>query len=435
MGYGNAFLGMRGTGDWATDERPKNWRESILFLYPNGMAPLTAIMSKMASEKVDDPQYHWWTKMLQHQGGDVAGNYDDFGLSSEIGSNTRNKGAVVYSKVKEDVAMHFREGHQVMLREEGDHSSDTVGKVIDVMKNGDNSYVAIKLLQDSQTDCGDLDKILIIGTMNPEGAPMPKAIAYNPVKWYNYTQIFRTPLSITRTARNTRLRTADAYKEAKRECLEYHSIEMEKAFLFGYPSEETGDNGKPERSTCGLINAIRGTNITGHAGTGHGGKMADFATAHSSSAWVDAGEEWLDSTLEEIFRYGSQEKLCFAGSGALLGINKLVKNKGNFEFKHDTKAYGIKVTEWHTAFGMINIMTHPLFSFDPVNRHSMVIFEPKDIKFRYITDTTFYPDQDKQNTGRNRVDGTDEEYLTEAGLEYHHPIGWGYLNNVGVDQD
>lgn len=26
------FLGMRGTGDWVTDQRPKSWRETILYL-------------------------------------------------------------------------------------------------------------------------------------------------------------------------------------------------------------------------------------------------------------------------------------------------------------------------------------------------------------------------------------------------------------------
>jgi hypothetical protein len=51
-----AFMGMRGTGDWATDERPKNWRQGILRLYPNGTAPLTAILSKMGQEKLDDPE-------------------------------------------------------------------------------------------------------------------------------------------------------------------------------------------------------------------------------------------------------------------------------------------------------------------------------------------------------------------------------------------
>jgi len=50
------FLGMRGTGSWAGDQRPYNWRQGILYLYPNGSAPLTAILSMLGEEKVDDPQ-------------------------------------------------------------------------------------------------------------------------------------------------------------------------------------------------------------------------------------------------------------------------------------------------------------------------------------------------------------------------------------------
>jgi hypothetical protein len=50
------FLGMRGTGDWVAGQRPMNWREQIMYLYPNGQAPLTAILSMMGSESVDDPQ-------------------------------------------------------------------------------------------------------------------------------------------------------------------------------------------------------------------------------------------------------------------------------------------------------------------------------------------------------------------------------------------
>ena len=45
-----AILGLRGTGDWGTDERPKNFRESILWMEPNGNAPLTALLSKARSE-------------------------------------------------------------------------------------------------------------------------------------------------------------------------------------------------------------------------------------------------------------------------------------------------------------------------------------------------------------------------------------------------
>ena len=63
----------------------------------------------------------------------------------------------------------------------------------------------------------------------------------------------------------------------------------------------------------------------------------------------------------------------------------------------------------------------------------MVIFDPRELKYRYIDDTTFYSDPDKQNTGRNRIDGTDEEYLTECGLEFHHPIKTAFLAGFGSD--
>jgi hypothetical protein len=56
-----AIAGLRGTGtaDWGTDERPKNFREMILWRNPNGSAPLTALMSKMRSESTDDPEFAW----------------------------------------------------------------------------------------------------------------------------------------------------------------------------------------------------------------------------------------------------------------------------------------------------------------------------------------------------------------------------------------
>ena len=60
-----AIMGLRGTGDWGTDERPKNFRETILWLNPNGSAPLTAVLSKARSDSTNDPEFSWWTEKLQ----------------------------------------------------------------------------------------------------------------------------------------------------------------------------------------------------------------------------------------------------------------------------------------------------------------------------------------------------------------------------------
>ena len=265
---------------------------------------------------------------------------------------------------------------------------------------------------------------------------MPEAIAADPEKWYNYTQIFRTPLSITRTAKKTRLRTGDQYKKAKKEALEMHSVEIEKAYMFGYPSETTGSNGQPERTTMGLVPAIRGvanTTYGGYPDINLGGVVSDFPTTYSTSTWLDKGEEWLDTQLEQIFRYGGDERMAFCGNGVLLGINKLIKTYGNFDFTPKTMAYGIQVMEWVTPFGVVYFKTHPLFNLELSLRNSAVLFEPRNLIERYIDQTMFFADEEKQNTGRGRIDGTDEEYLTEAGLEFHEVIGGGYLTGFNTD--
>jgi hypothetical protein len=431
------FLGMRGTGDWATNQRPENWRETILYLYPNGTALLTGILSKLSDEKTDDPVFHWWTKALPSQAADLAssGLYTDSSCANAYTSGGA-AGDVLYAKVSASGATHFRIGHQVLLRDQSDYEVDKNAIIISRAAL-DSSYYAlgVKLLEaDSTTtqshDLSDADRILVISNANSEGANMPDAISYDPTEWSNYTQIFRTPLSITRTARRTRLRTGDAYREAKRECLELHSIEMEKAFLWGYKSSTIGDNGKPRRTTMGLIRALQ----YGSDGTSNVGVSDDFKlnSTYSGDTWLQSGKDWLDYYLEQIFRYGRPEKLCFCGSGAMLGLNQLAETYGTIQLQVKQKAYGIMVTEWVTPFGIINLKTHPLFSYEASNRHSMVIFEPQDMRFRFIDDTTFFSEKsDQQNTGWTRRDGTDEEYLTEAGLEYHHPNGWGYLNGVG----
>jgi len=426
-----AFLGMRGTGDWATDERPLNWRQGILYLYPNGTAPLTAILSKMGESKVDDPQFHWWTKTLATQRATITGRYTNAVLDAAYVSGAV-AGDVLYLKMSAADSGHFREGHQVLLRDASDLTVDVNAKVVDVVTNGASSYIAAKLLEDDDNgtggthDLSDCDTALICGNINAEGAPIPDAIAYDPTKWYNYTQIFRTPLEITRTAMRTKLRTADSYKEAKREALELHSIEMEKAFLYGIRSENTGSNGKPERTTGGLLWAIR---------AGASDNVNDFSlnTDYSGQTWLQGGEDWLDSYLELVFRYGSQDKLAFVGSGAMLGVQKLAKTYGNIQLQPTTTSYGIKVVQWITPFGVISMKIHPLFSYEATTRNAMLIFEPAMLKYRFIDDTMFKPDPAMKKAGFTAYDGTKEEWLTECGLEYHHPTKFGFLSGFNTD--
>jgi hypothetical protein len=398
------------------------------------MAPLTAILSMLGSESVDDPQFHWWTQEQSAVGGDVTNIYTlpDLSVAYVTGGVA---GDVLYVLITTALANRIREGHQILLRDADDWRVDVVGKITGVTRGTTDSVLAVKLLEDDNNafpdhDLSDCDTFKIIGNINPEGGEMPDAIALNPAKVYNYTQIFRTPLSITRTARKTRLRTGDQYQKAKSEALEMHSWEMELAYLWGIRTENIGDNGKPERTTMGVINFIRQ----------YAAANCDDYTlnpAHAGVTWATGGEIWFKNMLEQIFRYGADEKLCLCGSGFLLGIDALAMTGGQINLQPAQKTYGMQIRSWITPFGTIHMKTHPLFSYDATTRNMGVILEPKEMSYRYIDDTSFYGEastkKHPEGYGQRRVDGTDEEYLTECGLEFGLPQKCAVLNGVGKD--
>lgn len=422
-----AFLGMRGTGDWSASERPENWRQSILYLYPNGSAPLTAILSMVGSEKTDDVNFHWNTKTLPTQGGTSTGVFTDSSLVSAYVSGGV-AGTVVYVKAAEAVIGEFRVRHTAKLGKVDDDRFDVVGKVVDRVLAGANSYVAVLLLEapDAAFDLDGVDRIDVIGNQNAQGATIPDAMSYAATERMNKTQILRNALSLTRTARLTRLRTHDAYKEAKRECLELHSIEMEKAAYWSIMSERQGANGKPETTSRGLIRAIKEyapDNLFRY----------HLDATYAGDTWLTSGEEWLDTSLEVLFRYGNNEKMALVGSGALLGIQRLIKATGAYQINVETVSYGLRVGEWVTPFGTLFLKSAPLFSHNPTTRHDMVVFEPTMLRTRYISDTFFKRANSETQNTNNSVDGTEEEYLTEAGLEHHHEVTAAYFGGIGKD--
>ena len=420
------FLGMRGTGDWGENQRPESWRETILYLYPNGSAPLTALLSMMDSEQVDDPKFHWWTQTLPSQGGSVTSIHTASSLDSPYAGGG-SQGDTLYVEADSDVINQMKIGHVVALRVENDFLSHVTAKV--TARDPDSNYVQVRLNSDVRADhdIDDGDRVIVVtGSMHAEGVEIPEAINYDPVQHTNVTEIFRNSLSITRTARLTRYRTGDAYSRLKRDTLELHSIEMEKGFMFNQMYEGVGDNGKPERAMMGLIPAIfeyEPENVFDY--------RTDDNAIWNGDAFIDGGEEWINHSLERIFRYGHNEKLGLCGNGVLLQLQRVARAGGQLNLEVNQTDYGIRVVEWTTPFGTLYLKNHPLMSRNLSMNNDMVILEPDKIRYKYITDTMFKEDNSEWNNTNNSKDSTDEEYLTEASLEYHHTPAFGYMGGFG----
>lgn len=398
-----AIQGFRHTANFAVDERPKSWREGILLRYPNGNTPLFALTNLMKSEKVDDPEFNWWDKPVQDR---------RVRLAAAINGTDTSTAMNVHAETN---ALLFKPGDLFYSPQTGERFLVTAvasasGPGAITMQRGFGGTTVTAL---NPTAAGSHPYLLNIGSVYEEGSDRPAPIGNDPQKHYNYTQIFRDTIAMTRTASKTKLRTKDQVKEARRECLEIHAMGIERALLFGVRWEGT-INGKPARTTRGITGWLPADRV------------------------VDAGAttnmDQLESYLELMFRFGSSEKLGFCGSTALLIIQKIVRKNTNYQIFANEKEYGMKVLRLVTPFGELVLKNHPMFNLDRQTSalayqwsmaSSIVVVDGNNLVYRYVDDTTYQPKlQD------NGIDGMESGFLTECGLELHHPESFMWLRNL-----
>lgn len=401
-----AIQGLRTTTNFGTDERPKNWREGILRLYPNGKAPLTALTAAMKDRKVDDAEFSWFEKQMPAQrlklGAAITNVATTFTLTNDVTGD---------GKMFLTTGLQLKAGHLLRIEQTGEivrvSANPSSATSITVTRAfGETAAAAIADI----AAAGVNPYLQVIGTAYEEGSSAPTGINYNPAKQYNYTQIFRNTLEMTNTAAKTRLRTGDQVKEAKRECLELHSVEMERAFFFGERVETTANN-KPLRQMRGIlrsIGALAPNNIINRAG---------------ASTTLDL----LETYLEQMFRYGSSEKMAFCGNGFLLTLGKIIRKNSTWTLTPGQE-YNMKVTRLTCPFGELVLKTHPLFNqmfggtttaVDFYGMHSgAVVIDMDNINYVYLDGRDTKYESDLQDNG---VDGMHAGYLTEASIELHHP--------------
>ena len=387
-----AIQGMRDTSNFVTDGRPKHWRAKVLQLYPNGIAPLYALTSALKSESVDDPEYNWWEKPMQTRRIALGADLDATGGTEDI---TVASGAL--NMLTGTILLVEESGEQLLV-----NSDPTVDTTINVTRSwGDTAATAV-----DYDGAAVNPNLLVVGTAFEEGSNAPSGLNFDPTKKYNYTQIFRNTLEYTRTAARTRLRTGDAVKEAKRECLELHSRDIEWAFWLGERVEST-KNSKPIRTTGGIKSFIPSANKK----TVSSGNL-DMVT--------------LEGYLEEAFAYGSSEKMGFCGNKALTSINTCIRKNSSYEIKTGLKEYGMTVARLICPHGEIVLKTHPLFNqvtgasgsqtYYGENTN-LYILDMENLMYRHMKgdDTRYQPKlQD------NDLDGEKSGYITEGGMEVRH---------------
>lgn len=410
----SGIAGLRGTGDFVDGERPKDYREGILWYNPNGEAPIFALSAKAGKRVVKDPEFFWWNEgnALVRLRVSVAAAAADTMITVDTADPTDTTMGVNYG-----TATHLKPGDLLMV-EPLTSAAETQAyapEIIEVDNVMSDTQFAAKRGQAGST-AGAIAQntfITLIGSAYAEGTGAPRAVTRNPIKSFNYTQIFKNTYELTQTADKTTFRTGDPWSNDKKRKGFDHSRDIELSILFGRRSEVVGENGKPKRTFGGLRTFIPATNTT------------IFASAVTPNSLIDA--------VGMVFDYNTgagDTRMMFVGNQAAIELGKIFNAATNITLNATdrVRVYGIDFQELLLPQGRLLLKTHPLMSRHGIYRKSAFILDFDALKWAPLTG--------RDTKAKDDVQAEDEDvrrgfYITEAGIE----VGYGgltmaYLGNI-----
>lgn len=370
-----AIQGLRGTGQFDSDFRPKNYRELFTLLEPNGNAPLNALLSMASSEATDDPEFKNFRDELPERKLSInnGAGYNDSATDLVIDSGADNLFAVAGT-----IVVNSATNEVMRVTADAGSTSLTVERNI-----GGTSH-----------SITDGDELFIAGSAYAEGASSPTGVSFDATVASNFTQIFRTAFTVTETLRSTNLRTGDKEDELATKALKLHMSDIERAMFFSRKHEKDATSANPLRFTGGLMNTI--TNVIDR----------------STNTNTMTEKQFDDALIEDIFAFGSKQKIMFCGAKVAGHLQQFGKNRWQPTVVEGT--YGVNLTQYSTFAGDLMVHLHPQFRQVPGMDNAAVILDFPYLSYRYLEGRDTQLLRDRQ---ANDADQVKHEYLTECGLE------------------
>ena len=363
----SGIAGLRGTGDWGTDERPKDFREKILFISPQGDAPIFALTGKAGKKTVTDPEFAWWAEMqnLVRLTNSTALTSTDTTVT--LAASSIDPTATQMSNLY-GTATHLKHGDLLMVEPATD-SSTYAPEFLEVdIVNSDSSFTVKRGAGGTTaTAVSSTASLLLIGSAYAEGTAAPRAVSRNPTKFFNYTQIFKNTYEITGTADNTTARTGDAWGNDKKRKAFDHARSIELSMLFGQRAEVTApENGKPKRFMGSIRTFIPAANTT------------VFSTAVTAALFADAVAPAFNFDMG-----GGDTRIGFCGNFARIEMGKVIQAATGIkmELGNVIKMWGLDFQEFVMPQGRLLLKSHPLLSQHPLYKKSLWVLDFSAIKY------------------------------------------------------
>ena len=424
-------------------DRLKNFRRSVFYNYPNGSAPLIALLSMLKEESTNDPEFQIYEKRMPTQVtatamANAAGPFTIAGGTTDQ-ANPFSPAVNSLTRVCVVDSSQFRVGQIIRLTQANitGGTFDVKGIITTLV---DGTHFEFRFLQavtnlSNGTNNNGIE-VLIIGNAAQEGQVGAALAPYQPpLNLRNYTQIFRTPFQFTGTVLKTGLRydRTGPYKDKAKDATLQHAEEMEKAFIFGVQQLYLDPtSGLPTRLTGGIEWYLQqwesGTVYGNTAAVNDSDDTKRIINNVTSSGAMNLST--YNGYMERLFRVTSnkaQEKLVLCGSGFLARVNDMFTGKGILHINQEAKErFGWDIVSHLLPWGTVHYKTAPLFTQNANLRNSALFLDVWNLVYRYMDgrDTTLLKMRQPNN-----ADYREDEWLGEAGLELRFPESHMFIKN------
>jgi hypothetical protein len=280
--------------------------------------------------------------------------------------------------------------------------TNIVGNTLTVVRNIGGTSVAV---------IADNQPLYASGGASPEGDTKMTTVTGAWTEDYNYTQIFRTTLEITRTAMKTAVYGPQEVADDKARKYRQHLMEMETAFLFGQRHKITSGD-EETRFTRGIVAAI------GTSGSNYYDVSGNLTKAN------------LDGYLSGIFTYGNESRvrIGFCNMTFMKYLNTLVNSYLQKELD-GSSLFKISFQDYQNYAGILKCTEHRMLTRLYSGSEAVLLtVDPDYIRYRPLTDSDTMWLEASRDT--NLLDGYIGEYLTETGLEVLGTEMHGWLHGA-----
>ncbi len=299
--------------------------------------------------------------------------------------------------------VYFRAGDLVRIQ-----ASNEIFEVVSVA--GDVLTVTRNLSGSGTTGAAIGDKLLIVSNAAAQGADYGILKAMTRVLGFNYTQITRHPFGFTGT--EVEIETygrGDPMNEIAKKAVE-HKRALENQLFFG----------------------TRKFTSAAPSSKGYMGGLVEFITTNVSASIGTLSLTGLDSRLQDIFQYGSQNKVIFSAPTPARALSNLLSNNWVQAGPDETK-YGAKVNSFVTGAygGSVPVIVKRDWGRFPTTSNQYG-------GWMFVVDLDYVMKRPLRNRGtrllRNRqgngVDSVIHEYLTECSMEVSQEKVHGILKGI-----